>query len=107
MKKRTIYMTVTWQTVVSVAAIIAAALALYNYFAKVVRFLDKQKKQDEELADLRKHHDDDMKEIRQELTVLCYGLLSALKGLAEQGCDGPVHDAIDHLEKHLNKRAHE
>ena len=34
------------------------------------------------------------------------GVLAALKGLAEQGCDGPVHDAIDTLEKHLNIQAH-
>lgn len=100
-------MTVTWQTLLSVAAIVAAIIALWGYLTKVVHFMDKQKQQDEEIKELRQHHDEDMKEIREELTVLCYGLLSALKGLAEQGCDGPVHDAIDHLEKHLNKRAHE
>ena len=99
-------MTVTWQTVLSVSAIVAALIALYNYFAKVVHFMDRQKKQDEEIAELRKHHDEDMKAIKEEQTVLCYGVLACLKGLAEQGCDGPVHDAIEHLEKHLNKQAH-
>lgn len=100
-------MTITWQTILSVAAIIAALLALYNYFAKVVRWMDKQTKQDEELSKLRKRHDDDIKAIKEEQAVLCYGILACLKGLAEQGCDGSVHDAIETLDKHLNRKAHE
>ena len=29
-----------------------------------------------------------------------------LKGLKEQGCDGPVTEAICSIENHLNKEAH-
>lgn len=29
------------------------------------------------------------------------------KGLEEQGCDGPVHEAIDKIERDLNLRAHD
>ena len=43
----------------------------------------------------------------EENTLQCYCLLAALRGLEEQGCDGPVKDGIHRLEKHLNKRAHE
>lgn len=45
--------------------------------------------------------------IQTEQTLLCYGILACLKGLREQGCNGPVTDALDRLEKHLNKTAHE
>ena len=45
--------------------------------------------------------------IRKEQTLICYGVMACLKGLAEQGCDGPVHDALGKLEKHLNKAAHD
>jgi len=38
--------------------------------------------------------------------LVVYGLLACLKGLAEQGCDGPVSEAIDRIEKHINKKAH-
>lgn len=100
-------MTITWNTLLSVAAIVAAALALWGYFAKVVRWMDRQTKQDEELNKLRKHHDEDIKDIKEEQAVLCYGILACLKGLAEQGCDGAVHDAIETLDKHLNRKAHE
>ncbi|WP_312636860.1 branched-chain amino acid ABC transporter permease [Oscillibacter sp.] len=44
--------------------------------------------------------------IQTEQTLLCYGIKACLQGLAEQGCNGPVHDALDKLEKHLNKQAH-
>lgn len=64
-------------------------------------------KDDEALDKLRKKHNEDMETVNTELTVICYGVLAALKGLAEQGCDGPVHEAIDKIEKHLNKKAHE
>ena len=43
----------------------------------------------------------------KENTLQCYCLLAALRGLEEQGCDGPVKDGINRLEKHLNKKAHE
>lgn len=71
----------------------------------------------EAIEELRRHHDEDirqisaaheesMKTIQEELTLLVYGQLACLKGLAEQGCDGPVTLSIDKIEKHINKRAH-
>ena len=33
--------------------------------------------------------------------------MACLRGLKEQGCDGPVTAALDKLEKHLNQAAHE
>lgn len=47
-----------------------------------------------------------IKEIQEENTVLCYGLRGALAGLIEQGCDGPCKEALNLLDKHLNKSAH-
>lgn len=44
--------------------------------------------------------------IQEEQTVQCYCILACLKGLAEQGCNGPVHEGIERMEKHLNKKAH-
>ena len=46
-------------------------------------------------------------QIKQEQTLICYGVLCCLKGLNEQGCDGPVDEALDKLEKHLNMAAHD
>lgn len=87
--------TLTWQTVITAAAVIAAVIGIVAYFSKAVRWVDRQKKQDDEIASTK-----------EELQLLTYGVLACLKGLAEQGCDGPVTDAIQRIEKHLNKEAH-
>ena len=34
------------------------------------------------------------------------GTLAALKGLKEQGCNGPVTETLAEMEEHLNKQAH-
>lgn len=44
--------------------------------------------------------------MQEEQTLQCYCILACLKGLAEQGCNGPVHDGIEKMEKYLNKKAH-
>lgn len=74
----------------------AALGALGGVVLWAFKFVERNKKQDEEL-----------KAIRKEQTVICYGILACLRGLAEQGCDGPVHEALDRLEKHLNQAAHD
>ena len=71
----------------------ASAADPYN---RVYRWTLRQREQDEEL-----------RAIRKENTLLTYGVLACLKGLEEQGCDGPVHEAIGKIEKDLNLRAHD
>ena len=99
--------TLTWQTVITAAAVLGAAVAIVVNFAKIVRWVDKQKKQDDEIKSLRDTHMSDMDHMKQEQTLIVYGLLACLKGLKEQGCNGPVTEAINKIEKHLNQRAHE
>ena len=50
--------------------------------------------------------DTEIKALKEEQTVICYGVLAALKGLREQGCNGPVTEAINKIAKHLNVQAH-
>ena len=88
--------TITWQHVLTAAAVLGAIAAIVGYFARGIRWVDRQKAQDKELA-----------ELKEELTLLTYGILASLKGLKEQGCNGPVTEAINKIEKHLNKKAHE
>ncbi len=99
--------TVTWQSVITAAAIVGAVVALVSYFSKVVRWVDKQAKQDEDIRKLRQHHEDDMKVIKEEQAVIVHGVLACLKGLREQGCNGPVKEGIAEIEEYLNKKAHQ
>ncbi len=50
--------------------------------------------------------EDAIKAIKEEQSVLTRGVLACLKGLKEQGCNGPVTDAIKDIESHLNEQAH-
>lgn len=99
--------TLTWQSIITAGAVIGAIIALVTCFSKVVRWVDNQGKQDKEIKELRKHHEEDMASIKKEQTLIVYGVLACLKGLSEQGCNGPVTEAIGKIEKHLNEKAHE
>lgn len=82
-------------TIITIASVITALGVIFGVIFAVYRWYLKQEKQDE-----------DIKAIKDEQTLLTYGVLACLKGLKEQGCDGPVTTAIDQIEKHINKQAH-
>lgn len=88
-------MFVTWQTFVTVAAVLAAIFAILRYYNKGYDWVKTQQKQEDEI-----------KAIKEEQQLLTTGILACLKGLQEQGCDGSVSDAIVKIEAHLNKKAH-
>lgn len=88
--------TITADMLIKLAALIGALGVIGGVALWCFRFIQCNERQDKELAAIRK-----------EQTVICYGILACLRGLEEQGCDGPVHEALDKLEKHLNKAAHE
>ena len=84
------------KTLIELAALLTALGVIGGAALWAVKFVDRQKKQDQELTAIRK-----------EQTLICYGVMACLRGLKEQGCDGPVTAALDKLEKHLNQAAHE
>lgn len=88
-------MYVTWQTIITVAAVLAAIFAILRYYNKGYDWVKKQEQQEAEI-----------KTIKEEQQLLTTGILACLKGLQEQGCDGSVSDAINQIESHLNKKAH-
>ena len=58
-------------------------------------FIKRQEEQDEQI-----------KKMQEEQALLTEGILACLKGLKEQGCNGPVSEAIQKIETHLNEKAH-
>lgn len=83
------------EVVVIIASVITALGTIIACFTTIHKWILRQNKQDE-----------DIKSIKEEQKVLTTGVLACLKGLKEQGCDGPVTDAIFSIENHLNKEAH-
>lgn len=108
----------TMQNVITVVSFSTAVILLVQRFAKGVRWFDKQEKQSTDIEALKQKHEDDMEALKQALakdmhgineeqTLLTYGVLACLKGLKEQGCNGPVTEAINKIEKYLNQKAHQ
>ena len=83
------------QTVITAAAVLTALGVIGGVGLWCFKFVERDKRQSRELT-----------AILEEQTVICFGVLACLKGLKEQGCNGPVTDALSKLEKHLNKAAH-
>lgn len=83
------------QIIITIASVITALGVIFGVIFAVYRWYLKQEKQDK-----------DIKAIKEEQTLLTYGVLACLKGLKEQGCDGPVTTAINQIEKYINKQAH-
>ncbi len=85
--------TINADTLITLASLLAAFTSLGGVIVWWIKFIERDKRQDQEL-----------KAIRKEQTLICYGLLACLK---EQGCNGPVTEAMNKMEKHLNQAAHD
>lgn len=83
-------------TIITAASLLAAIGAIFSVVFAVYRWYLRQNRQDTEIEKLK-----------SEQCLLTYGILACLKGLKEQGCNGSVTEAIDKIEKHINKQAHD
>lgn len=105
--------------VISAIGIIAGVIfGAYKWYLKQDALkgeLEKSKKEQEEenqnlrteIEELRQEHVSDVRKIQKEACLHTYGILACLKGLQEKGCNGPVTEAIDKIERHINKQAHD
>lgn len=89
-------MYVDTNTIIEAGKVIGALILIGGLLISIYKWYDRQNKQNVEL-----------KKMKEEQCLIAYGLLACLKGLKEQGCNGPVTEAIDKLEKYLNKAAHD
>ena len=105
-------------TITALKPIGSFLVKLFNVIFRGRDWIEKQNSQTEDIEHLKEdtsrklheldqHYKAEVVEIKNEQTLMIYGILAGLKGLAEQGCDGPVHDAINKIEKYLNQKAHE
>jgi hypothetical protein len=83
-------------TIIMAGSLLTAVVVIFSAIFAVYKWYLKQNQQDLEIE-----------RVKSEQCLLTYGILACLKGLKEQGCNGPVTEAIDKLEKHINKQAHD
>ena len=81
---------------IALAELVTALGVIGGVVLWCIKFVQRSKRQHGEL-----------KAIRREQTLICYGLLACLQGLKEQGCNGPVTEAMNRIEEHLNQAAHD
>ena len=92
--------------IIAIAGVISALATIGAVARKITKWFQKQEKQTADIEELRKQEQEDIKLMDEELCLLTYAILACLKGLKEQGCNGPVTEAIEKVEKHVNKKAH-
>lgn len=88
-------MYITTDLIITAAKLLGALGALVGAIISVYKVLESNKRQSAEINSMK-----------EEQTIICYALQGALQGLIEQGCDGPCKEALNLLQKHLNKSAH-
>lgn len=82
-------------TVILAASLMAALGSIVGAIIAVYKAYETNKKQS-----------DAINAIREEQTLICYGMRGALQGIVELGGNGPVKDALAKLDKYLNKTSH-
>lgn len=103
--------TISWQTLVSFAAVLGAGAVIWNYVTRVVHKLEYDREQDEritrleeahtrDISDLRRHHDEDMAATRKERKSYAR-YLGRLKD-----DDKAETSSIKEMEDYLNSSAH-
>lgn len=100
-------MYITAEMIMTVASLIGAIGVIGGVLVGAYRFSKKPEELETKIEGLSHTHEEDIRKINEEQCLVTYGLLACLKGLKEQGCNGPVTEAINKIEKHLNKQAHD
>ena len=82
--------------IITTASLVSSLVVIFSAVFAITRWVQRQLDQDR-----------DIKRTKEEQALLTFGVLACLKGLKEQGCDGPVSEAITRIENHINEKAHE
>ena len=93
-------------TIITIAGVLGALITIGTAGYKIVKWFQQQDKQTKDIEELRKQDKENLKQLNDEMCLLTYAVLACLKGLKEQGCNGPVTEAIGKVEKHINQKAH-
>ena len=94
--------------ITSLTIIIGFVAMIYNFIKK--NTVDRMEKNEKDIEDLKIQVGilkSEMKDGKEERLILVNGVLACLKGLKEQGCNGPVTEGIKQIENYLMKKSHD
>lgn len=92
--------------IIALAGVLSALGVIVAVARKIIKWFQQQEEQTKEIERLKEQEKEDIQTIKDEMCLLTYAVLACLKGLKEQGCNGPVTEAIGKVEKHINQAAH-
>lgn len=92
--------------IIKIGSLLTALLAIGGIIIAIIKWIDRQNKQSDEIAILKKCENADIQAIKDELCVISSALLAALDGLMQLHCNGNVTEAHSELQTHLNQTAH-
>lgn len=94
--------------IVSLTTILGFVKLISSFIkSNYTNIIDNIKERLSKLEEEDKVQNSDIEESKQERLILLQGQLACLKGLKEQGCNGPVTKAILDIENYLIKKSHE
>lgn len=88
--------TLNAQNIISIAALLGALGSMLAIVLKVHKWYLRQEEQDK-----------DIKKNKDELRIVCKGVMACLDGLEQLGCNHSVPKAKEELHEHINKQAHD
>lgn len=111
-------MTIDVSTIITIGSVLVALVTIYQTAGKIHTWVERQNEQDErckvvqneqnaKIEAIQEETRQEIRRIQEEQCLLVYSNLACLKGLQQKGCNGEVTEAINKIEKHLNKQAHD
>lgn len=94
-------------TIIKLAAVIGALTAIFAFVYKGVKWVQVQNQQTVDIRALRQQQEEDIQDLKDEQCLISWAMLACLDGLKQLNCNGPVTEAHNKLEKHLNQKAHD
>lgn len=99
------------QTIITFAALISAVMAIFGVIFAVYRWYLRQDAKDRELSErldkLKAETGEEIKRIKTEECLLCYGISACLDGLMQLGANHTVPAVKEKIDKYLNRQAHD
>jgi hypothetical protein len=111
-------MTIDVSTIITIGSVLVALVTIYQTAGKIHTWVERQNEQDvrckqvqeeqnKKIETIQEEMREEIRRIQEEQCLLVYAVLACLKGLKQQGCNGDVTVAIQDIEKHINKQAHD
>ena len=88
------------QIIGALSVVLGAIVGGYKLYDKLI---DRMTALEKRVSDM----ETDLERVKKEDTIVIYALRACLDGLHQKGCNGKVTEAIEMIDKHLNKAAHD